>query len=332
MAQLLNVRLNDWGTSWLAVILLLMVMILSRRLYSYWFQNKSARRRVRSPGDTTTVQTHTSRIRFRDFTPTLSETNLSLLKHRDSDSLEGADPAAHDMRYHPRWPKKKKVSVPDVVEPPKRVEQPVDMFLVLDIEGTCNKGTDFNFPNEIIEFPVCLLRWKDKTEDDTASELEVVDEFRTFVRPTWRPILSDFCRELTGITQEQVDSAPVFSEVLDQFKDFMIKHGMINEHEERLVRFSWCSDGPFDVRDFVVKQCHISKVRMPSWLQGDVLDIRTTVVNWATLQLDHHAKPIARRSANIAAQLKVLGLPDFQGREHSGIDVSTVDFKNLPNS
>ena len=48
---------------------------------------------------------------------------------------------------------------------------------------------------------MCLLRWKDKTEDGMASELEVVDEFRTFVRPTWRPTLSEFCKELTGITQ-----------------------------------------------------------------------------------------------------------------------------------
>ncbi|KAJ2917626.1 hypothetical protein MD484_g2804, partial [Candolleomyces efflorescens] len=240
------------------------------------------------------------------------------------------------MRYphHSRWPKKKKGLGPDVVEALKCkcVEQPVDMFLVLDIEGTCNKGSDLNFPNEIIEFPVCLLRWRDKTEDGMASELEVVDEFRTFVRPTWRPTLSDFCTELTGITQDQVDSAPVFSEVLDQFKGFMINHGMINEHEERLVRFCWCSDGPFDVRDFVVKQCHISKVRMPSWLQGDVLDIRTKVVDCMKPQPGKDAKPIPRRAANIAAQLKALGLQAFQGREHSGIDVSAADYEHILNS
>lgn len=46
------------------------------------------------------------------------------------------------------------------------------------------------------------------------------------------------------------------------FQAFMIKHGLLDaDTGERLVRFCWCSDGPFDVRDFVVKQCFISKVR-----------------------------------------------------------------------
>ena len=31
-----------------------------------------------------------------------------------------------------------------------RVKQPFEVFLVLDIEGTCDMDTDFNYPNEII--------------------------------------------------------------------------------------------------------------------------------------------------------------------------------------
>ena len=31
-----------------------------------------------------------------------------------------------------------------------RVKQPYEVFLVLDIEGTCNQDTGFNYPNEII--------------------------------------------------------------------------------------------------------------------------------------------------------------------------------------
>lgn len=34
------------------------------------------------------------------------------------------------------------------------VKQPYDAFLVLDVEGTCESGTDFNWPNEII---VCIV-------------------------------------------------------------------------------------------------------------------------------------------------------------------------------
>ena len=48
---------------------------------------------------------------------------------------------------------------------------------------------------EVIELPVVLL--------DAATGRRV-DEFRTFVRPRAHPVLTDFCRSLTGITQAQV--------------------------------------------------------------------------------------------------------------------------------
>ncbi|KAF8638499.1 hypothetical protein AX16_010482 [Volvariella volvacea WC 439] len=182
--------------------------------------------------------------------------------------LDPAPPA-----YHPSTPI------------PSTTKQPFDVFLVLDVEATCHQGTSFDFPNEIIEFPVSLLRWKDKSEDQKASQLQVVDEFRSFVKPTWRPTLSKFCTDLTGITQDQVDAAPTFPEVLASFQQFLIKHGLIDAKTgQRRVRFCWCSDGPFDIRDFVVKQCFISNIPMPDWLQGDVLDVRLAVTHWLNTQ------------------------------------------------
>lgn len=48
-----------------------------------------------------------------------------------------------------------------------------------------------------------MMRWTDKGVDgpSKATTLKVVDEFRSFVRPSWAPELSPFCKELTGITQ-----------------------------------------------------------------------------------------------------------------------------------
>lgn len=64
--------------------------------------------------------------------------------------------------------------------------------------------------------------------------------------------------------QEQVDNAPQFPQVAENFSHFLAKNGLIHpDTGERLVRFCWCTDGPFDVRDFVVKQCFISKVSVP---------------------------------------------------------------------
>ncbi|KAJ4480543.1 ribonuclease H-like domain-containing protein [Lentinula edodes] len=207
-----------------------------------------------------------------------------------------------------------------------RTRQPYDVFLVVDVEGTCEAGSSFDHPNEIIEFPVCLMRWKD---DKQRHELVVVDEFRSFVKPSWRPTLSRFCKKLTGINQSQVNNAPTFGQVLESVSQFLVKHGILDEGCcEPLLRFCWCSDGPYDVRDFVVKQCFISKIDMPSWLKGDVLDVKKMVTSWSIMQNHRGRKMKAmltrnypnRPSLNISSQLRVLGLPAFQGRKHSGID------------
>ena len=50
-----------------------------------------------------------------------------------------------------------------------------------------------NYPHEIIEFPAVLV-------DLTTGER--VATFHSFVRPRINPILSDFCKKLTGISQE----------------------------------------------------------------------------------------------------------------------------------
>ncbi|KDR73447.1 hypothetical protein GALMADRAFT_610486 [Galerina marginata CBS 339.88] len=235
------------------------------------------------------------------------------------------------MRYGSKKARRAKAKkLPSKQESPlvQKTKQPYEVFLVLDLEGTCKLGTDFNYPNEIIEFPVSVLKWVDRDEDGTATTLEVIDEFRTFVRPSWRPTLSQFCMELTGITQEQVDAAPPFTQVLVKLEAFLVKHGLIEERTcKRLTRFCWCSDGPWDIRDFFVKQCFISQVAMPVWIQGDVLDVRFAVLQWinsdpapATKAPAKHVSGATRPSLNISAQLKVLGLPAFEGRQHSGID------------
>jgi len=207
--------------------------------------------------------------------------------------------------------------------PLPRACQPYEFFLVLDVEATCVAGTDFNWPNEIIEWPVVLLTWDDRDDEGRASQLRVVDEFRSFVRPTWKPRLTEFCATLTGITQTEVDSAPIFSAVLDDFRAFLCRHGLISPQTgQRLRKFTWATDGPFDIRDFVVKQCFISKVKMPEWLRGDVLDVRKQVASW--LEAQSSEKPSSGwspgRSLNISRQLAALSLPPFQGRQHSGID------------
>jgi inhibitor of KinA sporulation pathway (predicted exonuclease) len=57
-------------------------------------------------------------------------------------------------------------------------------------------------------------------------------EFQTFVRPQRLPRLSSFCRELTGITQRDVDAAPTFPEALRLFLEW-------SQPSERVVLATW---------------------------------------------------------------------------------------------
>ncbi|TCD66457.1 hypothetical protein EIP91_001337 [Steccherinum ochraceum] len=181
------------------------------------------------------------------------------------------------------------------------VKQTYEAFLVLDVEATCMPGTDFNYPNEIIEWPVLLLRWRDKDAVGRANKLEVVDQFRSFVKPTWRPSLSPFCTALTGITQPDVDTAPPFTILIWLFRDFLVRNGLIDaETGNPLIRFCWCTDGPWDIRDFVVKQCFISKIPIPHWISGDVMDVRRLVGRWLEKYPDPSKKPKPQDTRNVA--------------------------------
>jgi len=57
-------------------------------------------------------------------------------------------------------------------------------------------------------------------------------EFQRFVRPLRQPRLSSFCRELTGIAQENVDAAPTFPEALRMFLEW-------SEPLEQVVLATW---------------------------------------------------------------------------------------------
>lgn len=91
--------------------------------------------------------------------------------------------------------------------------------------GEVADHSTFSYPNEIIEFPAILLQWRREANTNTiqaeastvepaenesiaqATEtrgdwvLEVIDVYHSYVKPVWRPVLSEFCTTLTGITQ-----------------------------------------------------------------------------------------------------------------------------------
>lgn len=80
--------------------------------------------------------------------------------------------------------------------------------IVVDLEATCSEDQAFRPLMETIEIGAVALR---------VSDLEIVGEYDSFVRPVRTQTLTPFCIGLTSITQQQVDAAPTFAEVFPQF-------------------------------------------------------------------------------------------------------------------
>nr|CAD7256448.1 unnamed protein product [Timema shepardi] len=116
-------------------------------------------------------------------------------------------------------------------------------YVIVDFEATCEEVNIPNYPHEIIEFPAVLV--------DTEKQ-KVLDHFQAYCRPVLNPVLSEFCVELTGITQDQVESAPLFPEVLANFEAWLAKHKLGTKHKYAIV-----TDGPWDMGRFLYGQCKV---------------------------------------------------------------------------
>ncbi|ORY99409.1 ribonuclease H-like domain-containing protein [Syncephalastrum racemosum] len=185
-------------------------------------------------------------------------------------------------------------------EEKQKPRQPFDYYMFFDVEATCIEGGGFDYPNEIIEFPVVLVDGR---------TFDVVDEFRSYVRPEMNTVLSKFCIELTGIQQATVDKSPVFVDVLNAFQQFMLKHDLYQTKSACFV-----TDGPYDIRDFITKQCDISHLAYrPEYFCRPWINLR---------KLFRHFYGAGK--VNMEGMLDYLHM-SFEGRQHSGLD----DARNL---
>src|SRR5207249_216855 len=96
---------------------------------------------------------------------------------------------------------------------------------------------------EIIEIGALLVETR---------SLEPVGEFDSFVRPFRHPTLSDFCRELTSIEQEDIDQAAPFPEVLEAFLAWTVNPADV----------TFASWGQYDLNQ-LRQDCALHRVNFP---------------------------------------------------------------------
>jgi len=170
-------------------------------------------------------------------------------------------------------------------------------IVVVDVEATCWKKGVFSRKKETIEIGAVRLL-PDRAESTWP-------EFQTFVRPRRLPRLSTFCRELTGITQEDIDPAPTFPEALRLFLDW-------SEPLERVVLASWSRYDVWQI-DLDLEAHGLPELAIPFL---DVKKLATRVVGAKSFEEtarllapdlgatpSHRAVPDARRTARILNRL-----------------------------
>lgn len=154
--------------------------------------------------------------------------------------------------------------------------------MIVDLEATC---------------------WENKKETSEVIEIGAIKidkegnkkEFQAFVRPIINPILSDFCKQLTGINQSDVDKAETFDKVAADFIEFVGTSRV----------YSW---GYYD-KNQLMKDCHRNKI---AW-QFDHTSLK-----------HEFAKLKKIKPCGIIGALKMLDM-SFEGAHHRGID----DVRNI---
>lgn len=162
-------------------------------------------------------------------------------------------------------------------------------FLVIDLEATCDDGGLVpRHQMEIIEIGAVLVDHR---------TLQPVDEWQTFIRPVRHPRLTDFCRQLTSITQADVDGAPTFAAAIEALRQRFYAGP---------TRPLFCSWGNYDRGQFGQDALH-HRVTLP--FGPDHLNLKQAFSDALG----------TRKRYGMSRALKRLGLP-LTGTHHRGID------------
>ena len=159
-------------------------------------------------------------------------------------------------------------------------------YIVVDVEATCWETEPHSARMEIIEIGAVALASASGPHDG---------EFQAFIKPVVSRELSDFCKRLTSIRQEDVDSADYFWTVFPQFVEW------IGDAPFRL-----CSWGAYDLNQFQ-QDCLRHKMELPASF-NNYINLKK-----AFAQIEG-VKPMGMKAA-----LERLRLP-LEGVHHRGID------------
>uniref|UniRef100_A0A0R3W085 Exonuclease domain-containing protein n=1 Tax=Taenia asiatica TaxID=60517 RepID=A0A0R3W085_TAEAS len=149
----------------------------------------------------------------------------------------------------------------------------VRWYFVLDFESTCEIK-----PNSDTKAEIIVVQ---------AETGQIVDEFHRYVRPTESPILSDFCKKLTGISQRTVDTSPDLKHVLKEFENWLkLKKKEFNcvfklDSSNAAAFVTWTD---WDIRTCLWNECQRKHLSLP-------VDLLTRIDLKAVFKVSHKICP-----------------------------------------
>lgn len=165
-------------------------------------------------------------------------------------------------------------------------------YIIFDLEATCWENNFDDRMQETIEIGAFLL----------SPYGEVVGEYNRFIKPKLYPELSVYCKELTSITQDNVNRAGRFDEVIEEFQDW----AGVFEQDYKL-----CSWGSFD-RKQLISDCKLFDLEY-EWVYHHI-----------NLKSQYQEMKRLNRSCSLINALRREGI-EFTGIHHRGIS----DAENL---
>jgi 3'-5' exoribonuclease 1 len=173
-----------------------------------------------------------------------------------------------------------------------------DRLVVVDLEATCDdRGAVPKEEMEIIEIGAVLVHGQD---------FRLLAEFQSFVRPIRHRQLTAFCQRLTSISQENVDTAPLFPEVVTGFKGWLYGQGAT----------VFCSWGDYD-RNQIQRDCQLHGIAYP--MPGRHVNLK---------RMFSEARGI-KKKLGMGQALREVGL-QLIGTHHRGIDDARNIARLLP--
>ncbi len=181
-----------------------------------------------------------------------------------------------------------------------KLDVPAGNFVVLDFEATCSNGPGpIQVPRnemEVIEIGAIAVN----------EELEPISEFARFVHPVRHQTLSDFCTELTTITQADVDEAEPFYQVAAEMALWAAEHEIS----------WWGSWGKYD-RSQLTQDVQFHRV--PDPLPQPHFNIKEAFT----------ARQSIKRRLGLGGAVKLAGL-EFEGTAHRAISDARNIVRVLP--